>query len=282
MLPAEEANRAFKQFQLVISDIDGTIIDGTPILTPEILHAVERAQEMGLRITLASGRNSVEVCWFLNQMNIRETYIALGGAFIKDLTTSSVILNETLPEDIAALIMTYTRKLQLRALIEYPEEILYDGDAQYLQELREMITVTKLQPIDRKNFTLAQIPAKIVVIGSEERLRSLENLLAGFTDQIEYSRSLPLFLDITKKGVNKGRAITLLADYGGIPTEQIAVIGDGWNDYSMFQVAGFSIAMGNGNRKLQQRADLITPSGSGNGFVWALDQILKMNAQRKP
>jgi Cof subfamily protein (haloacid dehalogenase superfamily) len=90
---------------------------------------------------------------------------------------------------------------------------------------------------------------------------------------INLTYSAPHYLEITRHGVTKGAALTNLARFLGIPLEQVAAVGDGENDISMFEVAGMSIAMGNAAPQIQQAADLVAPSNDEDGLVWALKVV---------
>lgn len=56
------------------------------------------------------------------------------------------------------------------------------------------------------------------------------------------------FLNITAPGVDKGSALTYIADSRGYTTEEIVTIGDGPNDVPLFANAGTAIAMGGRRR----------------------------------
>ena len=114
----------------------------------------------------------------------------------------------------------------------------------------------------------------MVLLGSELDLQAMEAVLSSWKGQLEYARSLPGFLDITGRDVNKGNALRVLAEVEGIDPRQVIAVGDGWNDRSMFEVAGFSVAMGNGPVGLKHIADLVTPADAQNGVLWALEYIL--------
>lgn len=63
----------------------------------------------------------------------------------------------------------------------------------------------------------------------------------------------PVF-DITNVSVNKGRAISLLSRYYGIPLENVVAFGDGLNDVPMFHVATTSVAMKNSKEPVKRHA----------------------------
>jgi len=260
-------------FQLLITDIDGTLINGPPEISPKIIEAVRTANQRGLRVTLASGRNSAEVCWFLSRLKIREPYIALGGAYVADPRTGKVIFYDALPRDSVEAILQQARDLNIGILIEYPDEILFEGESSFYKSL-ELMSSSGIQQIPKGAFKYTLPPGKMVLLGTESDLQAVEATLSPWVTQLECARSLPNFLDITKRDVNKGHALQILAENEGIPLNKIIAVGDGWNDQSMFDVAGYSIAMGDGTEGLKENANLVSPLGVENGFLWALDYIL--------
>ncbi|HJW83423.1 MAG TPA: HAD-IIB family hydrolase, partial [Anaerolineae bacterium] len=78
----------------------------------------------------------------------------------------------------------------------------------------------------------------------------------------------------TRSGVNKGTALKRLAEHLGIPLKRIAVIGDGGNDVSMFEVAGLAVAMGNAAPEVQAAADVVAPTNDAGGVAWALRELI--------
>lgn len=64
----------------------------------------------------------------------------------------------------------------------------------------------------------------------------------------------------------------------GLPLSAIAVIGDMQNDLPMFEVAGFSIAMGNASDTVKSKASKVTASNEDEGFAGAVEMILQRNS----
>ena len=60
--------------------------------------------------------------------------------------------------------------------------------------------------------------------------------------------------ELVPAGVNKGRALALLALMWGIPLERCAAVGDSANDLEMLQAVGCPIAMGNAAPQVQAAA----------------------------
>ena len=149
----------------------------------------------------------------------------------------------------------------------------------------------QFQPVAVDDFGAALDAAGKIVGVSEDfdLLKSVEaEARAIFGDEASVARSQPYYLDFTHPLANKGVALTEFCGLLAVPSEEIAVIGDGGNDVAMFERAGLAIAMGNASEDVQRAADLVTASNEQDGFARAIDrfivgdrpEILAVHAQR--
>ena len=74
------------------------------------------------------------------------------------------------------------------------------------------------------------------------------------------------YIDVMRKGSSKSKAIKILADYLHIDKEEIVVMGDGANDFPMFEMSGYKVAMENGNEMLKEKADYVTDDCDKDGI----------------
>jgi len=79
---------------------------------------------------------------------------------------------------------------------------------------------------------------------------------------------------VTVYGIHKGTAVTRLAELLGIPTAQVAVIGDGPNDVEMFRQAGLSIAMGQAVDEVKEAATCMTSSNDDEGWARGIESFV--------
>ena len=63
--------------------------------------------------------------------------------------------------------------------------------------------------------------------------------------------------EITAKGIDKSIGVKCLAEQWQIAMEEVICFGDGANDVGMLTQAGLGIAMGNGNPKAKEAADIV-------------------------
>ena len=88
------------------------------------------------------------------------------------------------------------------------------------------------------------------------------------------SRARNYYLDVTDRLANKGQGMLELARSLGVPPAEVAVIGDGGNDVAMFEQAGLSIAMGNAQPAVKDKAHFVTDSNEAEGFAKAMERFI--------
>lgn len=73
--------------------------------------------------------------------------------------------------------------------------------------------------------------------------------------------------DVTVLGHDKGSALKAVTRVLKIRKKDTYAFGDGVNDLSMFEAAGYGVAMGNGSPKLKEKADFITTDIDDEGLL---------------
>jgi 3-deoxy-D-manno-octulosonate 8-phosphate phosphatase (KDO 8-P phosphatase) len=66
---------------------------------------------------------------------------------------------------------------------------------------------------------------------------------------------------------DKQVALQELTQALGLAVEQVAYIGDDWNDLGAFAASGVRIAVANARREVRERADFVTAAAGGQGAV---------------
>ena len=77
---------------------------------------------------------------------------------------------------------------------------------------------------------------------------------------------------MAQKGYSKKTGMDFVLNYHGLPKENAFAIGDSLNDLPMFEGAGTSIAMGNGE-KLIPYADYVTADLWHDGIYQAMEHF---------
>ena len=82
-------------------------------------------------------------------------------------------------------------------------------------------------------------------------------------------------LEITNINAQKGIAVEQHAKRKGISMDNVMVIGDSYNDLSMIERAGRSVAMGNAPAEVKAACTNVTTTNANDGVGLAIEAILQ-------
>ena len=260
-------------FDLVAIDVDGTLLNSRGELSADVEAAIREARQQGIDVTLVSGRGRLPLSPWLRRLAIDRPYIGSGGSYIADPVSGEVIAHNPLTRENAALIVGLARAARVGVFFEEPDRLIGEAGGDVMRDIRALAGVEVFQAQDILQET-SVAPNKIFLVGEHQTLVPIENELRRRNGSLHLTYSEPIYLEITRSGVNKGSALRQLADHLGIRLERIAVIGDGGNDVSMFEVAGLAVAMGNAAPEVQAAADVVAPTNDAGSVAWALRELI--------
>jgi Cof subfamily protein (haloacid dehalogenase superfamily) len=262
------------KIQLVILDIDGTLTDSDHKVRAGVRDAIQSALNTGLQVTLASGRNTAQITHLATELNIEVPLISLGGACISSSVSAAPIRHLTIPQDLAHTLIDQARKAHLGIMTQTLTENFLEADLEMSAEIRS-ITTGYVSIVDDITTCLTEIPSKITLLGDPFKIADVQASLDG--KPLCASISGQDYLDITPQDADKGAAVQHLLALLGLEPAEVAAVGDGHNDISMFRKVGYPIAMGNAVEEVQQYARLIAPTNDDEGAAWAIHWILQHN-----
>ena len=93
-------------------------------------------------------------------------------------------------------------------------------------------------------------------------------------DQVAVTSSIRTFLEVLRRGVNKGQALQHVMRRYEIDLRDVVAFGDGLNDLEMLQEVGLGVAMENAYQELKVAADDIAPHHQRGGVGLYLQRLL--------
>jgi len=258
---------------LVVSDLDGTLLHPARHVPAAVVEAVKRFKKSGVRFMVASGGPNWAVLNVIETLQIDEPYIAGGGAYIADPRKDQIIQHTPLSRETVEAIVLLARQSGVSIVFEEPEIIYLEATDAQAAAFEKFAEIQFSRADDILSISSEPI-TKIALIGDSDIFTTLDPALDALSGQAHIATSFPHIRDITAIGVNKGVALQKLAGYVEIPSDRILVIGDGWNDKSMFDIAGLAVAVANATQDVLEIVDLIVPSNAEYGVAWLLDQII--------
>ncbi len=263
--------------RLVALDIDGTLLTSAKQISPATLVAVQDVARRGVHVVLASARSPHALRLLMAELGISGFAIAYTGALLCRLQPDPRTTTEILVE--RRMLLPSARAVFLAARERGLSVGWYVGDIAYIAAwdaaLRNEFAITRQQPIVAPDLAgTGEAPHKLMCIAGEPRLVTELHLLANDLPEDSAGQfSHTTYLEVTRRGVNKGDALATLAQHLGIDLQETAAMGDQENDISMLQAAGVGIAMGNGIPSAQAAADWVTTTNDQDGVAVAIERL---------
>ncbi|HEX9029817.1 MAG TPA: Cof-type HAD-IIB family hydrolase [Anaerolineales bacterium] len=259
--------------QLIAMDVDGTVLDSFGQPSPGIEKAIQAACSRGVQIVLVSGRGVQGVLPVADRLHLEGTVIASGGAVTASTPAGTLIDHRPISLSWAIKLARLGHAEGVVVFFEHPDWMLCDQDGRAMEDMTRSFGY-EVTFVDDMTRSVPSAPSKVTMVGDPARLAHVIKLLNERKTPLTYLQTMPQFLDIQHKYVNKGRALQRLAQRLGIPMRRVMAVGDYYNDVDMFKAAGLSVAMGNAPLEVRQAADLVAPANDEGGAAWAVMRAL--------
>jgi Cof subfamily protein (haloacid dehalogenase superfamily) len=257
---------------LVISDIDGTLITSNHEVTEATKLAAAKLYDRGVELSLASSRPPRSITPLADALKLSGPFAAFNGALVVK-RDGEVLARSVIPIETIARVKAVADELGIAVWL-YDE---LDWWAPWRDAFvdREEHTSGFSPRIEGYAERITRDANKLTVVGKPELVAQAEERVLGqMPNEISASRSKPRFLDVTSYGIHKGTVVVRLAAVLNIPTESVAVIGDGPNDVEMFRQAGLSIAMGQAVDEVKEAASFVTSSNDDEGWAQGIERYV--------
>ena len=260
--------------ELLLSDVDGTLVRKDKSLAPSTVDAVHALHDAGVHFAVTSGRPPRGMEMLVEPLRLRAPLAGFNGGLVVEpdleVVSERLIADRLVPRAIE-LLQSFDLSVWL-----YPGEdwLVLDPEGPHVE--KESHTVQFEATVVESFDGVTTGVAKIVGVSDDfDRVVAAE---AAAHDElgadVAASRSQPYYLDITHPLANKGFVVRLLAERYGITLDAVATIGDMPNDVLMFAHSGLSIAMGNAHREVQRAARRVTSSNDEDGFANAVEKFI--------
>jgi len=270
-----KAPRPDERIRLFLADVDGALVTRDKVLTVGAQAAVRALREAGIELAITSGRPPRGMRMLVEPLALTTPIAGFnGGVFVNpDLT---VIESHTLDPAAARETVALIGKQGLDVWVYTETEwLIRDPNAPHVA--RETWTV-KFDARVVPEFTDEHLSRTVKIVGISDdlpRVAACEKAARdALGDRASAARSQPYYLDVTNPKANKGVVVAMLSSRLGIPSSQIATMGDMPNDVLMFRKSGFSIAMGNASDEVKAQASVVTDSNENEGFANAVRRFI--------
>ena len=261
----------------VFLDIDGTLVDGRGRMPDSTYIAIQKAQQNGHRMILATGRQRSQIYSWLTEKIRFDGIIASSGAYIED-SAGKIIFASRPSRERLSFAINFFRKNATPYCIQTAEAVVTEQWCMqpmvdmfrgygFSDEVVDSIfshTVIMDKPEECKEAE------KMSYYNSPMKREAVRKELGSYFYVTGYSLSNGMdtgyFGEITFEGVNKAAGIQKYMDAVGAPITNTIAIGDSENDTEMIAFAQTGVAMGNASRAIKEIADMVTAAIDEDGI----------------
>ena len=259
---------------LVVSDVDGTLVDKQKQLTDATVAAVKRLADADIGFTIISARPMSGMMPIAEKLALDVPMGAFNGGLIFT-RVGRIAEHHTIPPEVARGAFALIGDAAVDRWV-FADDQWHASSDQGVHVEHERLASNQ-EPAIRDSFDdLLDRADKITFVSDDEALlRSLsEKAKAKFGEDATVVQSQTYYLDITAREANKGDGITALAKAMDVPLANTIAIGDQANDLAMFARAGRSIAMGNATPEVKAQAADVTTANDHAGVAHAIDRFI--------
>lgn len=265
-------------YSLLAVDVDGTLTRPDGSISRRTIDAVRALQQRGTRLCIASGRPPQGIMPVARTMGMEEFggyVIGFNGGLLTDYATGRVLYTAALPDEALPVVLECGRRPG-HAVLTYAggaicTEVPDDPYVQISHRRNGM-------PVHAVRDFLSQVPLpvpKCIITGDPCTMPALQREVAarlyGVADAY---LSEAFFLEVVRKGVDKGDALARLLEHLGLSHDGLIAAGDGYNDMGMIRLAARGIAMGNAHPDVRRVADVVAPPAQEDGLAQVLERLL--------
>jgi Cof subfamily protein (haloacid dehalogenase superfamily) len=277
-----------KNIEVVVSDIDGTLLTDDGLLDKETMKLISKLPEYGVHFTVATGRLHSAIMGLAEDVGIDIPLISMDGALIKSHTDGTILFESFVKEKYVRKAIDLADSFLLNIALCHDDAIYFTERNSVIPQIMDKFGARYEEVLSYDDFCGSTLE---VVFASDYRdnLKYVHSRL-GFPYTFGLNSSFfksqrhenIFYLEIRNKGTSKGMGFERLLKHLKVKPANAAVIGDWYNDLSLFQAGGFKVAVANAVPEIKKYADFITARDNNSGGVAEfIEMILQAKTSTK-
>jgi Cof subfamily protein (haloacid dehalogenase superfamily) len=274
--------KKLKQIELVVFDVDGTLVNDEGEIGERTKQLIMDLKKLGVLFSFASGRLHSALIPLAEELKIHSPLISLDGSAIKSATGKEFVYRSFLKQSQVKKAIEYSEKYQINIALCHTEAIYYTKQNAVIPTLVDKFGAV-YKEVDSYN-ELTDKTLEIVFASNNRRtvqfVRDKLSFPFTFGTSLSYFRSQThdeiYYLEVRRSGSSKGKAMQRLLKHFGINEYCTAVVGDWYNDLSLFETRGVKIALNNAIPELKKTANyVLNKSNNEEGITEFLEALIK-------
>lgn len=270
------------KLKLIVFDLDGTLLNDKGVIGIETKKLIKKLKEFDVHFSFASGRLHSALTKYADELEIDTPLISLDGCLIKSYPEGNIIFESFVKENYVLKAIHYADRFLVSIALCHADAIFYTDENATIPQVMEKFGA-KYQEVESYDDYIKNT-LEIVFAGDNGRVvKFISERLSfpySFGLNTSYFRSNTkegiYYLEVRKKGSSKRKGLIRLLKYLKLNFDEAAVLGDWYNDLSLFKTRALKIALSNAVPEIKSLADFISEkSNNEDGAAEFLEMVLK-------
>lgn len=261
------------QYDLVISDMDGTLLCDDKTISPRTKAAIKQFEAAGGRFSFATGRGVEAAGRFFRELDLSTPLILLNGSLLYDPVTHRDLMAHPLAGAAVEAVWPILEAAGLDLVVHTNRRGVVRSMTALIEEHLVLDGITVDVRPDLGPGTIDTV-MKILTIGEEAQLDRAEAAIVAANLPVKLVRSHHTYLEVLPPVGGKGGGVRALLEHLGIPRERSVAVGDFLNDLDLLASAGLGVCMANAHPGLRAVAQRVTASNMEDGVAQVLEALM--------
>lgn len=286
-----------ERIQMLVIDIDGTLLNPEGKITPLTRTAVQAARQAGILVTLATARRYSNTAPVAIELGLDIPLILYDGALIVEHPPGGILHTNPLPASVGQQAVDLLASSGIQPVVHPAARVdqsAVDAMNRPIQGLAEEIWTGPADldnlwveayftafPEQMRRMPYARLceghpdPLRVVAFADEETIMSVlpsVSTLDCSWNTTKRGNFGSAEIALMHSGCSKASGVKALAEHFGIPLEQVMALGDNNNDIEMLRAVGWGVAMGHAHDEVKAAARAITASNWEDGVALAIER----------
>ena len=271
-----------KEIELVLFDVDGTLVNDNGEIGEQTKQLIMEIKKLGVLFSFASGRLHSALVPLAEELKIHLPLISLDGSSIKSISSQDYIYRSFLKDNQVKKAIEFSERYLVNIALCHAEAIYFTEESSVIPKLMDKFGAV-YEVVDSYDY-YTNTTLEIVFAGDNRRIVEFirDKLSFPFTlgTSVSFFRSQShegiYYLEVRRSGSSKGKAMHRLIKHLNVKEVRTAVLGDWYNDLSMFESKGIKIALQNAIPEIKKAADyIIKKTNNEEGAAEFLEALLK-------
>lgn len=259
--------------KLIVSDIDGTLVDSSEKIPQELVDVVGKCKERGIVFALATGRTTELAAPFVSALHIDAPCIEANGAYI--LQGEKCLLEHGFSVEPVKEVLYKANEQGMTVTLADTHSERAMKETEYVRYHQKMGDRFKeLLPFESISWGTDRFQKVMIMDESRSgKIVDIRKMLEPYSNDYWITTFSDKAVELGPKNCNKATGVKDLAELLGIDMKDVMACGDYRNDFEMIRNAGFGVAVANALPELKALAKYVAEKPYALGVVEAIERF---------